>query len=95
MPSEHTGRRLPPMLLRLDHEQNAGHHETGAANDLRSPIRAVELCGGGESSIDAWERSEAGDPEDGRAEHLRGAGEEAEFVEVVRTELVDRWIPGP
>ena len=95
VPAQGTEGRLPPPLLGLEHEQRAGHDETGAADDLGGPIRAVEGCGGGEALKDRRQGGQARDPEDGGAEELGGASDEAELVEVVVAKVVPGWEPNP
>nr|POF13305.1 hypothetical protein CFP56_10452 [Quercus suber] len=81
VPAQGGGRGLPPVRLRLDHKECAGDDEADAADDLGDPVRAVELRGSVEVVIDAWQRGEPGDVEDGSADGLGQAGQEAEVVE--------------
>jgi len=81
MPPQQPRRRAPPLLLDLDHEQQAGDDEARPADDLWQPVDPVG-GGGGEGAVDGGQGGKAGDPEDGGAEELGEAGEEAEGGEV-------------
>lgn len=95
MPAEELGCGLVPFGLGLEHVQGAGDYEAGAADDLRDPVGGVEHVLGLEVVVDAWEGGDSGDAEDGGAKELGGAGQEAQFVEIVGTEGVEGWEPLP
>lgn len=80
--------------MRLEAEQQGGDDEPHTPDDLGSPICAVE-SGGGERGLDGRESGEAGDPEDGRAEELREAGEKADVVQEVDAQVVGGGEPDP
>lgn len=83
MPPQQRRRGDIPPLLHLDHEQQTRHHEPRAPHDLWKPVRAVLRGPRPQRGADLREGGEARDPEDGGAEELGEAGEEADFAEVV------------
>lgn len=78
----------------LDHEKGAGDDEAATADDLRYPVDSIEKTLR-HVVVDTWQRSETADPEDGGAEHLERTGQKAEFVDIVRLEIVHRRQPLP
>jgi len=95
VPAQHGRVGLPPALLRLEHEERAGDDEAGAADDLRSPVGAVERGRRRQVVEDARQRRQPRDPEHRRAEQLRRAGQEPNLVEVVLAQLLPRREPHP
>ncbi|KFY79182.1 hypothetical protein V499_01774 [Pseudogymnoascus sp. VKM F-103] len=93
-PPQRPRRGLPPPLLRLEHEEERGDDEARAADDLGRPVGAVD-CARGQRGLDGGEGGEACDPEDRRGDVLGEAGEEANFAEVVVTELGAGGEPHP
>lgn len=95
MPAEELGRGLVPFGLGLEHVQGAGDDEAGAADDLRDPVGCVEHILRLEVVVDAREGGDSGDAEDGGAKELGGAGEKAQFTQIVGAEGVEGWEPLP
>lgn len=95
MPAQHLRRRDIPLLLGLQHEQRAGDDEARSADDLGKPVHAVLRGNAGQPVEDRWQGGDAGDPEDRGPDHLREAGQEADFLEVVRAKLVPGRPPRP
>lgn len=56
VPSEDVKRRLPPLLLGLQHVQTATDNEAAAADDLRNPVRAVKRALRDQMVLNAWKR---------------------------------------
>jgi len=95
VPAQHARIGLPPVLLRLDHEQRARDNKAGAADDLRRPVRAVERLRRRQACEDGWQRRQPRDPEHRRAKQLRRARQEPDLVEVVLAQVLPRWEPHP
>lgn len=68
-PAQHLRRRLPPLLLRLEAEEQRGDDEADAPDDLRCPVRAVDArCR--EGGLYRGQGRESRNPEDRCTEEL-------------------------
>jgi hypothetical protein len=93
-PAQRLGCRLPPLGLRLEHEERAGNDKSEAAEHLGSP---VEDYGDGARHVvvDTWESGQAGDPEYCSADELGEGSEETQGVEVVCSQVIVGGPPDP
>ena len=87
--------RLPPFLLGLQHVQRATDDEATATDDLRNPVRSVEPPLRSQMIGNAWQGREASDAKDSGTEELGGSGEETQFMEVVRAQVMPGRVPLP
>jgi len=85
---------LVPSRLRLQHEQRARDDEARATDNLRRPVQD-DGHGPRHPVVDARQRGEARDPEDGGGKELGEGREEPELVDVVRAQLVPCGEPDP